>query len=136
MSERKTVILHNAQQGATAFNELREWCKSMLMAGHKIHITARPPTRSLEQNARLWAALTDVSRQVDWYGQKLAPEDWKAIFSASLAKQRAVPGLERGTMVVLGQSTSQMTVAEMSDLLELINAFAAEHDVKFSVSAP
>jgi hypothetical protein len=91
----------------------------------------KPATRSVIQNARLWAMLTDVSEQVDWHGQKLAKEDWKHVFSASLKQQRAVPGLDGG-FVVLGQSTSRMTVREMSDLIELMLAFGAEHDVKWS----
>lgn len=37
-----------------------------------------------------------------------------------------------GGFVVLGQSTSKMTVGEMRDLIELINAFGAERGVKFS----
>jgi hypothetical protein len=34
--------------------------------------------------------------------------------------------------VVLGQSTSRMTTKEMSDLCELIQAFGAERNVRFS----
>lgn len=97
-------------------------------------VEIKPRTRSLDQNARLWAMLTDVSRQVEWHGQKLASEDWKHVFSASLKQQRAVPGLDGG-FVVLGQSTSRMTVREMSDLIELMMAFGAEHDVQWSEPA-
>ena len=89
------------------------------------------PTRSLQQNAALWAALGDISRQVEWYGKKLTPHDWKHIFSSSLKQQNVVPGLDGG-FVVLGISTSKMTIKEMSDLLELAHAFGAEHGVRFS----
>ena len=106
------------------------WLKSMLMAGHEIIIELRIKTRSLEQNSLMWAMLTDISSQVNWYGHKLSPEDWKHIFTASLRKQRAVPGLD-GQIVVLGQSTSKMTVKEMSDLIELMNAFASEREIQF-----
>ena len=94
-------------------------------------VEIKPRTRSLDQNARLWAMLTDVSRQVEWYGQKLAPEDWKHVFSAALKRQRAVPGLDGG-FVVLGQSTSRMTVREMTDLIEVMHAFGSEKGVKWS----
>jgi hypothetical protein len=94
-------------------------------------VEIKPQTRSLDQNARLWAMLSDVSKQVEWHGQKLASEDWKHIFSASLKQQRAVPGLDGG-FVVLGQSTSKMSIREMSDLMELISAFGAEHNVRWS----
>ena len=75
--------------------------------------------------------LADVSRQVIWHGQKLSAEDWKHIFSAALSKQRVVPGLDGG-WVVLGYHSSRMTVAEMGDLMTLMEAFGSEHDVRFS----
>lgn len=94
-------------------------------------VKIQPPTRSLEQNAALWGALSDVADQVEWYGRRLTAEDWKHIFTASLRKQDVVPGLDGG-FVVLGVSTSKMTRAEMSDLLELIHAFGAERGVRFN----
>jgi hypothetical protein len=97
-------------------------------------VEIKPRTRSLDQNARLWAMLADISQQVNWHGQKLAPEDWKHVFSASLKQQRAVPGIDGG-FVVLGQSTSKMTIREMSDLMELISAFGAERGVRFSAGS-
>jgi hypothetical protein len=87
--------------------------------------------RSLDQNARLWASLGDIASQVEWYGKKLTSENWKCMFSASLKKQQVVPGLDGG-FVVLGQSTSRMSKREFSDLIELINAFGAEHSVRWS----
>lgn len=108
--------------------------RAVTLAPEGMVVEIKPKTRSLEQNAALWAMLTDVSRQVDWHGQKLTPEDWKHVFSASLKQQRAVPGLDGG-FVVLGQSTSKMTVREMSDLMEVISAFGAERGVRFTGSA-
>jgi hypothetical protein len=105
--------------------------KSALMAGHKMVLEIKPATRSLEQNSRLWSLLTDISRQVDWYGRKLTPHDWKHVFTASLKKQDVVPGIDGG-FVVLGASTSKMTKAEMCDLQTLIEAFGAEKNVRFS----
>lgn len=93
--------------------------------------TIQEPTRSLEQNAKLWALLTDVSNQVDWYGQKLTQEEWKDVFSASLKKQKVVPGIDGG-FVVCGQRTSKMGKKEFGDLIELIYAFGVTHDVQWS----
>ena len=105
--------------------------KSALMAGHRMVLEIKPSTRSLEQNARLWAMLTDISHQVDWYGRKLTPHEWKHVFTASLKKQDVVPGIDGG-FVVLGASTSKMTKAEMCDLQTLMEAFGTEQGVKFS----
>lgn len=99
-------------------------------------VTVQEPTRSLEQNARLWAMLTEVAEQVDWpvdgRMQKLSPEDWKAILSAGLKREQRVAQGVDGGFVLLGQRTSRMTKREMSDLMELIAAFGAEHGVTFT----
>lgn len=95
-------------------------------------VEIKPMTRSLEQNARLWAMLTDLSEQVTWHGLKLSAEDWKHVMTAGLKSQRAVPGIDGG-FVVLGQSTSKMSKADMIELQELIAAFGAEHGVRFGV---
>lgn len=87
------------------------------------------PTRNLEQNAALWAKLEEVSNSVEWYGNKLTPEEWKTVFTAALKKEKVVPGINGG-FVVLGQSTSRMGKSEFSDLLELINSFMAEQRIK------
>lgn len=124
------IVLHNAQQGHMALMGLWAQIKAHLMAGQQLVIEVKEKTRSTEQNARMWALLTDVSRQVDWYGQKLTPEEWKDVFSASLKKQKAVPGLDGG-FVILGQRTSKMSIREMADLMTLIEAFGAEQGVRF-----
>lgn len=91
-------------------------------------VTIAEPTRTLEQNALLWPLLERVSSGINWYGATLTPEEWKDVFSASLKKQKAVPGLDGG-FVVCGQSTSKMGKKEFSDLLEIIYAFAASKGV-------
>ena len=88
-------------------------------------------TRSLAQNSMLWACLTDIAEQVVWHGRKLAKEDWKHVLSAALYQQDVVPNLNGDGFVVLGKSTSKMTVREMRDLIELAQAFGAEQGVKF-----
>lgn len=90
--------------------------------------------RSLEQNNLLWSMLTEISKQTTWHGIKLSPESWKELFSAGLKKSIVVPNLENNGFIVIGASTSKMTVKEFSALLELIRAFALEHNVKFTTS--
>lgn len=102
------------------------WCQK---APNGTRIEYRRSKRSTPQNSLLWARLTDIAEQVDWYGQKLAPSDWKDMFTASLRKARVVPGLDPGSFVLLGLHTSEMDKEEMSNLLDLIDAFAAERGV-------
>lgn len=94
-------------------------------------IVIKEPTRTDYQNAKLWPMLQDVSRQVDWYGTKLADHEWKDVFSAPLRKSKVTPGLDGG-FVVLGQRTSLMSKREFSDLIELITAFGTQRGVAWS----
>ena len=95
-------------------------------------VTFKEASRSLEQNARMWAMLSDVSEQVEWYGKKLTSEDWKTVFTASLRNTRVVPTIDGDGFVPLGMSTSKMTVKEMTALIDLIEAFGAQHNVTWS----
>jgi len=132
MTDKARIICHNPQQSHKALTDIIwPFVKNHTFAGVKIVVEAKRETRSLEQNARLWALLTDVSKQVDWYGNKLTPEEWKDVFTAALKKEKVVPGINGG-FVVLGQSTSKMSIAEMVELQTLIEAFGADKDVKWS----
>lgn len=134
MSERITLPLYNAQQGHSALLQAWATAKALLMAGHRLVLEVRPEKRSDAQNRTLWSALRDVSQQVEWHGQKLSDEEWKNVFSAALKRQKVVPGLDGG-FVVLGQSTSRMTKGEFSELMELIWAFGSEREVKWSATS-
>jgi hypothetical protein len=122
---RALLILANDQVRERAVN----WCRK---APEGTRVEYKPPRRSLPQNALLWSRLTEISKQVEWYGQHLTPDDWKDVFTASLRRARVVPGLEPGSFVPLGMRTSDMSVEEMTDLLELISAFAAERGVEMT----
>lgn len=111
-------------------------CKAIREAPDGYGVTIAEPTRSLEQNARLWAMLHEVAAQVDWYGKKLTPEDWKHVFSSSLRKLEVVPNLDGTGFVALGLATSKMTVREMSDMIELVTSFGIERGVKFTEVNP
>lgn len=133
MAERITLSLFEPVQAHKALMHAWVQAKALLMTGHRLVLEVRPEKRSDAQNRRLWAMLRDISEQVDWYGQKLTDEEWKHVFTASLKRQKAVPGLDGG-FVVLGQSTSKMTKAEMCELQELMEAFGAEKGVQFRAS--
>lgn len=128
--DRTRVTLWNVTQATGILRELWMHIKSALIAGHRLVVEVKPETRSLAQNRRLWAMLTDISRQVNWHGNKLQPDEWKDVFTAALKRQKVVPGIDGG-FVVLGLRTSKMTKAEMTELQELMAAFGAEHGVVF-----
>ena len=90
----------------------------------------RETKRSNEQNARLWACLTDIAQQHDYHGVKLSPDDWKLLFLDQLDREvRAVPNLDGTGFVNIGTSSSKLSKKEMGDMLELIHAYAAMHGI-------
>jgi hypothetical protein len=97
--------------------------------GYEVRLSE--PRRTTDQNRLMWALLSDLAEQVDWHGQHLTAEEWKDVLTASLKKQRAVPGIDGG-FVILGARTSRMTKAEMSELCELIYAFGAQQGVEWT----
>lgn len=105
------------------------WCRK---APPYSRVEFKAPKRTIPQNARFWAMLSDVAAQVPWHGLKLTADDWKLIFLDALKREvRMVPNLDGNGFVNLGRSSSDLSVAEMGDLMTLIEAFGANHGVVF-----
>lgn len=105
-------------------------------APFRSRVEVKAAKRSIPQNDRMWAMLTEVSHQLPWHGVKLRPDDWKLMFLDALKRElRMVPNLDGSGFVNLGRSSSDLTKDEMSDLIELIFKFGAEHGVKFQDDA-
>lgn len=93
----------------------------------------KEPKRSIPQNDRMWAMLTDIARQVTYHSLRLSPDDWKLLFLDALKREvRMVPNLDGNGFVSLGRSSSDLSKAEFSDLFEVIEAWAAANSVTFS----
>ena len=121
---RRTFVLRNRKDREDA----ARWA---MQCSDGVTVEFRSARRNLDQNALLWCLLGEISRQVDWYGQKLSADDWKDVLTASLRRARVVPGIDGGSFVPLGMRTSEMTKAEFAELIELVYAFGAEHGVQF-----
>lgn len=88
--------------------------------------------RTQAQNDRMWAALTDIASQLMWHGVKLSTEDWKLLFMDALNQEmRLVPNINGNGFVNLGRSSSSLSKAEFSGLIDLIHEFGARHGVVF-----
>ena len=93
----------------------------------------KQPKRSLDQNAKLWATLTDVARQKEHCGRRYSPNDWKCLFMHAIGReQRFIPSLDEKSFLPLGLSSSDLSKAEMSELIEFILAWGAQNGVVFS----
>lgn len=96
-------------------------------------VEIKPRTRSIDQNALLWRLLTITANNVPWMvnGKQtmLSPDEWKDIFTASLHQENRIAKGLRGGLVMLGRSTSKMSIQEMTDLIEVIYAFLSEKGI-------
>ena len=99
-------------------------------------VTIAEPTRTLEQNSKLWPMLEELAEQTDWHGNQLNPEEWKDLLSAGLVQSKVVPNLTGNGFVILGQRTSKLSKSQFAALIELITAFGVERGVVFSDCAP
>lgn len=137
MSEQK-FFLRNDGTARQAMQQVMAFVQRMFDAGLAVRLVVKElaPTRTLDQNRKLWAMLNDLAEQVQWHVdgrmQQLEPDEWKEILTAGLRKnQRVAAGVEGG-FVMLGSRTSRMTVAEMIELIEFIQWFGAERGVRWS----
>lgn len=126
---RALVVIEGPRSRAQA----ARWCEKAPIG---TRIEFKEGKRSGDQNAKLWASLTDIARQVTWPpngpGVKLSADDWKLVFLDALkSEMRLVPNIAGNGFVNLGRSSSDLSVGEFSDLLELIVMFGAAHGVVF-----
>ena len=122
---RALLILHSELDRARAIS----WCKK---APDGTRLEFKASKRTLPQNSRMHAALTDIATQTTWHGIKLSVDDWKLIFLDALKRElRVVPNLDGTGFVNLGRSSSDLSKQEMSDMLEIIQAFGAQRGIVF-----
>ena len=134
MAEAYKTTIYEAVQGHKALLDAWNWAKPMVIAGHRLTVVIKPETRSLAQNNLMWSCLTDLSTQLQWCGKKMTPEGWKDFITAHIDGQEIVPNMDGTGFVTIGRgkSTSNMTIAEMTEVIEQCHAFGTLQGVKWS----
>lgn len=121
------IILHGERQRAHA--------KLMIDASPQYaSVTFRKPSRTVDQNNKLWAMLTDISR-AEPQGRKHAPEVWKSLFMAALGYEMQFEMGLNNEPVWLGYKSSDLNIGECSELIDFIAAYGAEHGVQWGREA-
>lgn len=91
----------------------------------------KEPKRTLEQNDKMWAMLTDISVAMPM-GRRHTPDDWKAIFMNACGWEcQFLEGLD-GRPFPQGFRSSSLTKSQMGDLINYIQAFGDENGVRWS----
>lgn len=122
-----TVRLHNEGSRVRA-------CQLVAQApeGHVMRI--EQPKRTLDQNNKMWAMLTDISMQ-HMLGRKYTPEQWKCVFMNACGWEvQFLEGLDN-TPFPAGFRSSQLSKKQMIDLIEFIQAEGDRNGIRWSDEA-
>jgi hypothetical protein len=91
----------------------------------------RPPTRTADQNSKMWAMLSDIARAKP-EGRDLTTDKWKALFMDAIGIPADwEPGINGG-VVNVGYRSSRLSKEQMSEMIEQMYAYGAEHGVEWS----
>jgi len=124
----QTVILRGDAQRALA-------CDLIRRAPQDAVVTIKAATRSIPQNDKLWAMLSDVSRAKP-NGLRHTPDMWKCLFMKACGHHvQFLEGLD-GEPFPVGFRSSKLTKAQMSELIEFIYHYGAQHGVAWSEPNP
>lgn len=122
---RAVVILN----GRADREKVSRWAQA-LPPGTRIEF--KEPKRTLPQNDRMWAMLTDVAQQATHCGRKYTADAWKILFMHACGREvQFLPALDGSTFIPWGQSSSDLSKQEMSDLIECIAAWGVQNGVVF-----
>lgn len=121
----QTVILHGVEQRVLA-------CDLVKAAPVNAVVTIKEGNRTLDQNALMWAALSDIARAKP-EGRVMAPEAWKAAFMSALGYEIVwQPGIDGSPPFPAGFRTSRMSKSQMADLITFILAYGDRYGVRWS----
>jgi|GEM_PF-2876531 len=131
------ITVHEPAQAELAIRrQLWPYVKSMLMAGHRLDIVARPAKRSAEHSARLHAMLGWLAKNVQWAGTTRSIDEWKRLTVAAWERARGesveyLPALDGRGIDIVFRRTSEMSGRDMAELIEWIFAWCAMegHDI-------
>ena len=121
----QTVILRGPSQ--------RQFAKSLIdVAPDNAVVNIREATRSTDQNSKLWAMLSDISRAKP-EGRKLRAEQWKGAFMSAIGHEvQWVNGIDGHPPFPDQHRSSRLTVKEMADLITFIQEYGDRHGVRWS----
>ena len=105
-------------------------------APHGAVLNVSEARRSNEQNSKLWAMISDISRAKP-QGRVLPVEVWKALLMAEAGfKPLFEPSLDGQGVVPIGYKSSRLTKAEFADLITAAQAYGDQHGVQWSEPNP
>ena len=124
----QTVILRGLEQRALA-------CALVRSAPADSVVKVSGPKRTLDQNAKLWAMISDVSRAMP-EGRRHTAEVWKCLFMHACGHTvQFEMGLDNRPFPI-GFQSSRLTKREMAELITTVQEYGDRHCVAWSEPHP
>jgi hypothetical protein len=94
-------------------------------------VVIKPPSRNLDQNAKLHSLIGEIAMAVEWAGKLRDAETWKRLVVASWLRAEGesievLPALDGKGVDLVYSPTSSLSKAQCSSLIEFIQAWMAE----------
>ena len=126
---RLRFVLHTDHVRQNAVN-------AVLSAKSESIVTVQGPQRTLPQNRKMHVMIQEVADQVDWDGARRSLDNWKRRFMDALDRHLSheseiLSSLDGDGYVRLNRSTTDLSIAECEQMIELISYFGANHGVVF-----
>lgn len=119
-------------EGPVARKRAQIWCAN---APEGTVVQFRKPGRTISQNDRMWAMLTDVSRQATHNGKRYTPDQWKCLFMHACGHEVHFMAGLNGEPFPAGFRSSKLSKEQMIELQDFIEWWCAENGVKLGGAA-
>ncbi len=133
-TDKRVIYLAGPEQRQRAFEAI-----AAAPVGHRV--TIEPPKRNSDINAALHAKLGEIADRVEWAGRHWDIETWKRLLVAAWTRATGgtmnllLPALDGEGVDIVFRRTSEMTQAEVRDLLAYIEAWCADQPAMQEVEA-
>ena len=111
-------------------------CDIIAKAELGMRFSLRDAKRSDAQNDKMWAMIGDILKSPPaWFDRSLSPDDVKQVMMAAMFKElRMTRNADNDGYIPLAYRSSQLSVRQMADLIEYIQAWGARNGVTFNDS--
>jgi hypothetical protein len=93
-------------------------------------VTISPPPTTWDQTKKMWAMLGEIA-EAKPLGRDAKPDTWKLILMRAMGHETQFELDLKGRPFPTGFSSKKMGKKAMSEFIEFLYAFGAEHGVKF-----
>lgn len=118
------IILHGSSQRRYALSQIEAAPQGAIC-------NIKPPTRTISQNDKMWAMLTDVARACP-EDRMWSPDTWKAAFMHALGHEILWQQGLNGEPFPAGFRTSKLSKEQMADLITCIQEYGDRFGIHWS----